>query len=112
MNIENRREGDVLIVELSGRMTIGQGDTEAGRAIRRALKSGETKILVDMGEVPVVDSAGLGELISVYAWAHRRKAAMKLLGISSRVREVLDVTRVTGIFDIFDDEAAAIASFS
>ena len=111
MNIKQRKEGEVLIVEMSGRMTIGQGDAEARDAILIALRSGETKILLDMGEVPMVDSAGLGELISVYTSAHRSNAAMKLMKISERVREVLSITRMNGLFDVFDDKAAAIASF-
>ena len=67
--------------------------------------------LLDMGEVPMVDSAGLGELISVYTSAHRSNAALKLMKISERVREVLSITRMNGLFDVFDDKAAAIASF-
>ncbi len=111
MNIKQRKEGEVLIVEMSGRMTIGQGDAQARKAILGAIEAGETKILLDMGEVPMVDSAGLGELISVYTWAHRSNAAMKLMKISSRVREVLSITQMSGLFDIFDDQESAIASF-
>ena len=111
MKIMQRKDGDILIVEMSGRMTIGQGDAEAREAILAALESGEKKILLDMGDVPMVDSAGLGELISVYTVAHRSNAAMKLLKISARVKEVMNITRMYGLFDIFDDKAAAIASF-
>ena len=111
MNITQRKEGDVLIVELSGRMTIGQGDAEVGDAIRSALASGESKIVLDMGDVPVVDSSGVGELISAYTSANNRNAAIKLLKLSPRVGDVLKSTRLIGVFEIFDDEAAAVASF-
>lgn len=111
MNITHRKEGDVLIIELSGRMTIGQGDAEVGDAIRSALTSGESKIVLDMGDVPVVDSSGVGELISAYTSANNRDAAVKLLKLSPRVGDVLKSTRLIGVFEIFDDEATAVASF-
>lgn len=112
MNITQRKVGDVLIVELSGRMTIGQGDAEAGDAVRSALASGERKILLDMDDVPVVDSSGVGELISCYTSANNRTATVKLLKLSPRVGDVLKSTRLIGVFEIFDDEAEAIASFA
>lgn len=111
MSVVESKEGDVLVLVLEGRITFGHGDTEAGSAIRRALAAGERKILVDMGGVPMVDSAGLGEIVSAYAWAHRSHAAMKLSGLSERVRELLRMTRLGGVFDVFDDRSAAIASF-
>ena len=111
MKITQRKQGDVLIVELSGRMTIGQGDAEAGDAIRSALASGETNILLDMGDLPVVDSSGVGELIACYTSATNRNASVKLLNLSPRVGDVLKSTRLIGVFEIFEDEAAAVASF-
>ena len=112
MKFTQRKEGDVLIVELSGRMTIGHGEAEAGDALLTAVKSGETKILLDMGDVLVVDSSFIGELISAYTAANNRGSALKLLNLSPRVWEVLKSTRLTEVFEIFDDEAAAVASFS
>ena len=111
MNITRRKQGDVLIIELSGGMTIGKGDTEVGDAIRSALKSGESKIVLDMKDVPLVDSFGVGELVSAYTSANRRGAALKLLELSPRVRDVLSISGLTGVFDIFEDEATAIASY-
>ena len=111
MNITQRKEGDVLIVELSGRMAIGHGEAEAGSAILAALESGEAKILLDLADVPMIDSSGIGELVSVYTAANNANAALKLLNLSSQVEEVMRSTLLTGVFDIFSDEAAAIASF-
>lgn len=112
MDIAQRREGEVLIVELSGPMTIGQSEEEPADTILAALMSGEKKILLDMGDVPTVDSFGVGVLISLYTSAKRRKAAMKLLRFSPRAREVLIISGLIGVFEIFDDEAAAVASFA
>ena len=112
MDITQRKEGDVLIVELSGRMTIGYGEAEAGDAILTVVKSGETKILLDMGDVPLVDSSFIGELISAYTAANNRGSAIKLLNLSPRVEEVMKSTMLTSVFDIFDDETVAIASFA
>jgi len=111
VNIERRKESDVLILELSGAMTIGKGDTEVGDAIRSALASGESKIVLDMGDVPLVDSFGIGELVSAYTSATRRDAAMKLLKLSPRVKEMMQISGLTGVFDIYEDEATAIASY-
>ena len=111
MKIRQRREGDVLLIELSGRMTFGEGDSEAGDAVRSALKAGESKIVVDMGDVPVVDSFGVGELASLYSSAAKRKAALKLVKVSPRVRDVLEISGLTGVFEIFDEETAAMDSF-
>jgi anti-sigma B factor antagonist len=111
VNIKRRKKGDILIFELAGGMTIGKGDTEVGDAIRSALKSGESKIVLDMKDVPLVDSFGVGELVSAYTSANRRGVALKLLELSPRVRDVLTISGLTGVFEIFEDEATAIASY-
>ena len=112
MEIRQRKEGDVLVVELQGRLTIGQGDSDAGEAIRSAVAAGETKVLLDMKDVPVVDSSGVGELVAAYASANNRGASVKLLKLQPRVGDVLKSTRLIGIFEIFEDEAAALESFN
>jgi anti-sigma B factor antagonist len=112
MKIVQKKEGDVLVITLSGRMSVGEGDSEAGEAIRSAAAAGEKKILIDMSGVPVVDSSGVGELTAAYASASRRGGVVKLLKLSPRVGEVLKSTRLVGIFDIFDDRVEALESFS
>lgn len=111
MEITQRREGEILVMELSGRMTIGAGDAQAGDAVRAALASGEKKILLDMRDVPVIDSSGVGELVSAYTSASNRGAVIKLLKLSPRVGEVLLSTRLIGVLESFDDEVDAIESF-
>lgn len=112
MKIAQKKEGEVLVIALSGRMSVGEGDSEAGDAIRAAAASGEKKILLDMEDVPVLDSSGVGELMSAYASASRRGGTVKLFGLSPRVGEVLKSTRLVGIFEIFDDRVEALESFS
>jgi anti-sigma B factor antagonist len=112
VNITRRRQGEVLIVALSGSSTIGKGDKEIRDAIHSALEAGESKIVVDLAGVPVIDSFGVGELVSAYTSATRRGAALKLLKLQPRVRDVLKISGLTGVFEIFDDEAAALASYS
>jgi anti-sigma B factor antagonist len=112
MKISQRKEGQVLVIKLDGRMSIGEGDSEAGDAIRAAVAGGEKKILLDMKNVSVLDSSGVGELVSSYTSAHRRGGTIKLYGLSPRVGEVLKSTRLVGIFDIFDNEVKAIESFA
>jgi anti-sigma B factor antagonist len=112
MRISQVREGDVLVVVLRGRMSVGEGDAQAGDEIRSAVAAGEKKILLDMKDVPVLDSSGVGELMAAYTSASRSGSVIKLLSLSPRVGEVLKSTRLVGIFDIFDDRIEAIESFS
>jgi anti-sigma B factor antagonist len=112
MKFSRNKEGDVLVIELRGRMSVGDGDAEARDQIRSALADGERKILLDMKGVPVLDSSGVGELMAAFASASRRGGTIKLLGLSPRVGEVLKTTRLVGVFDIYDDRIEAIESFS
>jgi anti-sigma B factor antagonist len=112
MRFSRNKEGDVLVIELRGRMSVGDGDAEAGQEIRSAAAAGEKKILLDMKGVPVLDSSGVGELMAAYTSVSRRGGTIKLLGLSPRVGEVLKTTRLVGIFDIYDDRIEALESFS
>ena len=112
MKISQRQEGRVRVIKLDGRMAIGEGDSEAGEAIRSAVAEGQKSILVDMKNVSVLDSSGVGELVFAYTTATRRGGEVKLYGLSPRVGEVLKATRLVGIFEMFDDEIDAIESFA
>ena len=111
MKITQRNEGDVLVIALSGRLTIGQGDSDVGEAIRASVAAGATKVLLDMEDIPVVDSSGVGELVAAYTSASNRGSTIKLLKLQPRVGDVLKSTQLIGVFEIFDDEAEALASF-
>ena len=110
MQIESRKVGDVLVLDLDGKLTIAAGSA-AHDAIAQALAAGETKILLDLEGVSVMDSSGVGELMASYTSAKNRGASLKLLKLAPRVGEVLRVTQLIGFFEAFDDEKLALASF-
>lgn len=110
MDITSRKVGDVLLLAVAGNITLGSGDTVVGDAIRAALGAGESKIVLDLRGVPHVDSFGVGELVAAYTSARRRGATLKLLKLGPRVRDLIGISGLDGVFEIFDDEAAAIAS--
>ena len=111
MEITSRKVGDVLILALAGEVTLGRGESVMGDAIRAALEAGESKIVIDLKKVPHVDSFGIGELVAAYTSARRRGATLKLLELAPRVRDMMSISGLEGVFEIFDDEAAAIASY-
>lgn len=111
MNIASRHVGDVLVLDIDGKMTIASGSA-AHDAIVTALGDGEKKILLDLEGVSTLDSSGVGELMAAYASAKNRGAALKLLKLAPRVGEVLKVTQLIGFFEIFDDEDSAVSSFA
>ena len=111
MKIEKKKEEGVVILRLIGRLVIGDGDVQLRQEVRDALEDGEKKILLDLKGVKSMDSSGLGELISCKASANRENAVIKLVHVEDKVQEVLDMTRLIGVFDNFNDEIDAVASF-
>ena len=111
MQIERRRVGDVIVFDFDGKLTIGSGSA-AHDAISGALAEGERKILLDLEGISTMDSSGVGELMASLTSAKTRGAALKILKLAPRVAEVLRVTQLIGFFEVFDDEAAALASFA
>jgi anti-sigma B factor antagonist len=101
----------VAVLDLSGRITLGEGSVQIRDAIRELLGKGRKSILLDLGEVNYIDSSGLGELVSAYTSARNQGAALKLLKLTKKVHDLLQLTKLYTVFDIYDDEAAAIASF-
>ena len=102
----------VSILDLSGRITLGEGAVQLREAIRELISKGVKKIIVGLGNVNYIDSSGLGELVSSYTTAKNQGADLKLLNLTKKVKDVLQVTKLYTVFDIYDDEASAIASFS
>ena len=107
----SRHSGNVEILTLSGRLTLGDA-TAAFRETTRKLFEGGSDILVDVSGVDYMDSAGLGELVAAYASASSRGRQMKLLRPVSKISQLLHVTKLYSTFEIFEDEAEALASFS
>ncbi len=109
--IASREVDGVTVVELSGRITLGEGSVQLRDTIRDLIAKGQRHILLDLGEVNYIDSSGLGELVSAYTTAKNQGAGLKLLKLTKKVHDLLQLTKLYTVFDIYDDEASAIASF-
>lgn len=112
MQIEERQVGDVMILELKGRLTIGEGDELLRDKINSMLQQGHQKLLLNLGEVPYVDSAGLGQMVSTLSTVKRQGGSLKLLHLTKRIQDLLSITKLLTVFDAFDSEQEALDSFS
>lgn len=107
-----RKIGNVMtILDLKGKITIGNGDVMLREHINQLLEQGEKNILLNMAEVTYMDSSGLGELICCYASVTNRGGKLKLLNLIGKIRNLLQITRLITIFEVYDNEAEAVASF-
>jgi len=112
MKIFRRLEQGVNILDLEGRITIGEGDVRLREAIEHILSTDEKKILLNMARVSYMDSSGVGELISCLQKAREKQAQFKLLNISTKIRDVLHIAQILSVFEYFDDEDTALASYT
>jgi anti-sigma B factor antagonist len=106
-----RYAGDIVIIDVWGRLTMGEGAGMLRRLIRDMVKAGELELLVNLADVSYMDSAAIGELVGAFAAIANAGGAIKLLNPQGRVSEVLAVTKLYTVFETFSDEAAAVASF-
>ena len=111
MKAKIRHIGRVSVVDLSGRITIGEGDRVLREAIQELLEDGRCHILLNLANVPYMDSSGIGELIAGYKHANEKSGSLKLLNPSDRVDELLRLTRLHEVFETFRDEREALGSF-
>jgi len=111
LTIASRDLDSVTVLDLSGRITLGEGSVQIRDAIRDLIGKGSKSILLNLGDVNYIDSSGLGELVSAYTTAKNQGAALKLLKLTKKVHDLLQLTKLYTVFDIYDDEASAIASF-
>ena len=113
MHISERPSGDVVIVEVSGKITLGEGgDAVLKDKMRSLMQQGYKKVLLNLGDVSYVDSAGLGELVQSYATVNKNGGTLKLLNVTKRIKDLLSITKLLTVFDTFDNEAEAVQSFS
>lgn len=112
VKLSTRQVGDVVVIDVSGRITLGEGSSSLRDGIRDLLNKGQRKILLNLGDVSYIDSSGIGELVSGYTSVANQGGKLKLLNLTKRVRDLLQITKLYTVFDVFDDEAAAIRSFS
>ena len=110
LTIASREVDGVTVLDLSGRITLGEGSVQLRDAIRGLIVKGSKSVLLNMGDVSYIDSSGLGELVSAYTTAKNQQAEVKLLNLTKKVHDLLQLTKLYTVFDIKDNEASAIAS--
>lgn len=107
----HRDAGPVTVVELSGRLTLGEGSALLRKTIRGLLEDQRKNILLNLGDVDYIDSSGIGELVSGFTAVKNQSGDLKLLNLTKRVRDLLQITKLYTVFDVFTDESTAIRSF-
>jgi anti-sigma B factor antagonist len=111
MQLSTRKRDDVTIIDLKGKITIGAGDLELRNAVTQAVNDGAKKLLINLSDVTTIDSSGVGELVSSYTTAKNRSVQLKLVNLPAKVQDVLTVTQLITVFDVYDTEDEAIRSF-
>jgi len=111
MKIDARTVGDVHILDCSGKITLGEGTMAVRNTVREILKSGGKKIVLNLHDVNYIDSSGIGELVSCYTTVTNQGGQLKLLNLTSKIRELLQITKLLTVFHVFTDEKSAVASF-
>lgn len=111
ITISERQAGDVTILDLNGKVTIGEGSVALRGAIRRLLGEGKKKLLLNLGSVGYIDSSGIGELVSSFTAVNKEGGVLKLLNLTQKIQDLLAITKLLTVFDVFEDEATALASF-
>ena len=112
MKFKTRQVDGVTVLDLNGRITLGEGSVTIRDAVRDVLAKGSSKILLNLGGVDYIDSSGIGELVSAFTTVKNAGGELKLLNLTKKVHDLLQITKLYTVFDVSDDEAAAIASFS
>ncbi|MXX74683.1 MAG: STAS domain-containing protein [Holophagales bacterium] len=112
MKIEKRQRDGATILDLQGRITIGEGDVALREAVLAAVGEGATSILLNMGRVRAIDSSGVGELVAAYTTVTNRGGKLRLFSLPSRVLGVLQITQLVTVLDILEDEDEAVASLA
>ena len=112
MQIAERDSGSVTILDLSGKVTLGEGDNLLKDKLNSLLHQGKKKVLLNLAQVNYVDSAGLGAIVSAYTTVRNQGGELKLLNLTKKVHDLLQITKLYTVFDVKDDEATAVKSFS
>ena len=112
MKFKTREVDGVTILDLSGRITLGEGSGTLRDAARDLISKGAKKILLNLGEIDYIDSSGLGELVAAYTAVKNSGGDLKLVNLTKKVSDLLVITKLATVFDVKDDEASAIASFA
>jgi anti-sigma B factor antagonist len=111
MKSSTRKVDGVVIVDLSGRITLGEGSVVLRDTVKDITSKGEKKILLNLGDVTYIDSSGIGELVSAFTSVRNVGGELKLLNLTKKVHDLLQITKLYTVFDIQDDESSAIKAF-
>jgi anti-sigma B factor antagonist len=111
MKASTRQVDGITVVDLSGRITLGEGSVVLRDTVRDLLAKGDRKMLLNLGEVTYIDSSGIGELVSAFTTVRNQGGELKLLNLTKKVHDLLQITKLYTVFDVKDDEAVAISSF-
>ena len=111
MKASTRQVNGVTVVDLSGRITLGEGSVILRDTVRDLVGKGNKKILLNLGDVTYIDSSGIGELVSAFTTVRNQGGELKLLNLTKKVHDLLQITKLYTVFDVKDDEAVAIGSF-
>jgi anti-sigma B factor antagonist len=112
MQIDERLVGDVKILDLTGKMTLGEGDELLRDKVNSLVHQGHKKLVLNLEGVPYIDSAGLGEIVRTYTTVSRQGGKLKLLGLTKRIQDLLSITKLLTVFETYENEQDAIKSFS
>ena len=111
MKIQERTVEDVTILDMEGKLLIGEGDELLREKVNGLVEGGKIKILLNLGEVPYMDSAGLGEVVRCYTTVSRKSGTLKLLNLTKRLEDLLSITKLLTVFETYDSEDEAVKSF-
>lgn len=111
MKVTVRQVDSVTVVDVSGRITLGEGCTQLRELIREQIAKGNKKVLLNLADVTYIDSSGIGELVSAYTAVSNQSGQLKLLNLTKKVHDLLQITKLYTVFDIHNDEVKAISSF-
>jgi len=112
VKLTTRQVGDVTVIDVSGRITLGEGSSALRDVLRELTAKGNKKILLNLGEVTYIDSSGIGELVSGFTTVANQGGTLKLLSLTKRVKDLLQITKLYTVFDVKDDEATAVSAFA
>ena len=112
VKLNTRQVGQVSVMDVAGRITLGEGSSALRDLLREMVGKGQKKILLNLGEVSYIDSSGIGELVSGFTTVTNSGGELKLLNLNKRVKDLLQITKLYTVFDVHEDEAGAIRSFS
>jgi anti-sigma B factor antagonist len=112
MQIDERVVGDVTVLDLKGKLTLGEGDQQLRDKVSTMILEGHKKLLFNLEAVPYIDSAGLGEIVKTYTTVKRQGGSLKLVNLTKRIEDLLLITKLLTVFEVYDNEADALKSYA